>query len=215
MPSLRAHIDASNTPPSKVTSAMTEAARQRRSVPGIFCVEGSWTPRLTDKQSVKPLLEFLETSGKVKYAYQPAKNRDTFLDVVRKWPQQQYRRYSVGWLASHGGPGYLYVGRRQITLGELGEELRGACAGKLIYFGGCEILNIPGGEISAFRKQTRARCVAGYVNDADWYPVAAFELLLMEALTWYHRSDAVQRWLTDEYPDLVRKLGFTMHYGSA
>ena len=135
-------------------------------MPGIFCVEGSWTSRLTNTQSVKPLLEFLKDSDKVRYVYRPAASRDDFLDVVRKWPQQQYRRYSVGWFASHGGPGCLYVGRRQITLAELGEELRGACAGKLIYFGGCGILNIPSGEIDAFRKETRARCVAGYVEVA-------------------------------------------------
>jgi hypothetical protein len=67
---------------------------------------------------------------------------------------------------------------------------------------------------STFHKTTRARCVAGYVEDADWYPVAAFELVLMEALTWYRRTDAVHHWLTDQYPDLVGKLGFRMHYGA-
>jgi hypothetical protein len=164
---------------------------------------------------VEPLLEFLEKSDKVRHVYRRVGSRGDLLDVVSKWPQQQYRRYSVGWFAFHGGPGYLYVGRRRITLAELGEELRGACAGKLIYFGACGILDIPSGEINAFRNETQARCVAGYVEDADWYPVAAFELVLMEALTWYRRADAVHRWLTDQYPDLVGKLGFRMHYGSA
>lgn len=186
----------------------------RRSVPGIFCVEGPWASRLTNTQSVKPLLDFLERSDKVRHVYWRPGSRGDFLDVVRKWPQQQYRRYSVGWFASHGSPGCLYVGRGKVTLAELGEELRGACAGKLIYFGGCGILDLPGGEIDAFRKVTRARCVAGYVEDADWYPVAAFELVLMEALTWYRRADAVHRWLIDQYPDLVGKLGFKMHYGA-
>ena len=186
----------------------------RRSIPGILCVEGSWASRLTSRQSVKPLLDFLEDSDKVRHIYQHAASKDEFLDVVRKWPQQQYRSYSVGWFASHGGPGYLYVGRRRIGLAELGEKLRGACAGKLIYFGGCAILDVPDDEIDAFRKQTRARCVAGYIENADWYPAAAFELLLMEAMTFYHRADAVHRWLIDQYPDLVRKLGFKMRYGS-
>jgi hypothetical protein len=118
----------------------------------------------------------------------------------------------VGWFASQGGPGCLFVGRRQITLAELGGELRGACAGKLIYFGGCGILDIPGGEIDAFRTETRARCVAGYVEDAEWYPVVAFELVLMDALSWYRRADAGHRWLTDHYPELAREVDCKMHY---
>jgi hypothetical protein len=45
-------------------------------------------------------------------------------------------------------------------------------------------------------------------------PVGTIELGMMKALTWYHRADAVHRWLTDQYLDLVRKLDFKMRYGS-
>jgi hypothetical protein len=186
----------------------------RTAVPGIFCIEGPWDSRLTNTKSVKPLLEFLEDSEKVRHVHERVTSRDELPNIVRKWPQHQYQRYSVGWFAFHGSPGCLHVGRHKITLVDLAEELRGACAGKLLYFGGCGVLDVPGREIAAFRRATRARCIAGYREDADWYPVAGFELVLMEALTLYRRADAVHRWLTDQYPDLVDKLGFKMHYGS-
>jgi hypothetical protein len=94
---------------------------------------------------------------------------------------------------------------------QLGEELRGVCAGKILYFGSCGVLDIPKREVEAFRRTTKARCVVGYVEDVGWYAIAAFELALLEALTYYRRADAVEAWLANQYPGLARKLGFRMY----
>jgi hypothetical protein len=186
----------------------------RRVTPGIFCVEGPWSSRLTDKASVGPLLEFLEHSGKVRFTHHRANSLGEVENVVRRWRQKQYARYSLGYFGFHGDPGRLHVGRRKISLEELGEHLDGACRGKTIYFGSCAVLDVPKGRIEAFRRITRARCVVGYTKDVDWYASCAFDLLLFEALTYYRRIDFADRWLAKEYGPLRRKLGFRMHYGA-
>jgi hypothetical protein len=48
----------------------------------------------------------------------------------------------------------------------------------------------------------------------DWAEAAAFELLLFDTLTWFTRADKIQRWLTTEYPGLLKRLGFKMFWGS-
>jgi hypothetical protein len=77
------------------------------------------------------------------------------------------------------------------------------------------VLDIPKKEVEAFRKTTKVQCLAGYVEDVGWYAVAAFELVLLEAFTYYRRANAVEDWLANQYPGLVRKLGFRMYYGRA
>ena len=185
----------------------------RRAVPGIFCVEGGWSSRLDDESSVRPLLEFLRDRGKVRFTLDEVHSLDALETVVRKWPQARYARYSLGYFGFHGQPGCLRLGRRKITLEELGEHLAGACAGKTIYFGSCSVLDIPTRRIQEFRRITKARCVAGYKSDVEWFESAAFDLLLFDALTHYKRLDAVERYLRKEQSSLSRRLGFCMYYG--
>ena len=182
-------------------------------MPGIFCVEGGWSSRLTDEASVRHLLEFLRASGKVRFTHDEVHSLDALKHVVSKWPQHQYSRYPLGYFGFHGKPGCLLLGRRRITLEELGEHLAGACRGRTIYFGSCSVLDVPKKRVEAFRRATRARCVAGYTEEVDWFASAAFDLLLFEALTYYRRMDAVDRWMRYEYGPLARKLGFKMFYG--
>lgn len=185
----------------------------RRAVPGIFCVEGGWSSNLRDEASVKPLLDFLEQSNKIRHIHRSAGSVDAMVDLVRKWPQKQYSRYPLGYFGFHGSEGTLHLGRRRIDLETLGETLAGACRRKTIYFGSCAVLNIPKARIEKFRRLTQARAVIGYTKDVDWFASAAFHLVLFEALTDFKRIDAVERWLRREYPGLVRKLGFKMVYG--
>lgn len=169
--------------------------------------------RLTSRQSVKGLLDHLDNVGQVRYIHRPADTVDTALDYLTRWPQAQYREYSLGYLGLHGGAGQLHIGRRKLALEELGEALDGRCKGKTIYFGSCSVLGVPKHRIERFRRQVQARCVAGYEKDVDWFESSAFDLLLFEALTRYRRIDAVDRWLRNEYLGFVRRLGFKMYYG--
>ncbi len=189
------------------------AGAPRRVQPKVFCVEGEWSPRLTDQFSVLPLLVYLKGVGQIDFIHRQVETVEGLLNVVRRWPQKQYTAYSLGYFGFHGEPGRLLLGRRSLELEELGEVLRGKCAGKVLYFGSCALMDIPTRRIQRFRRLTGARCVAGYREDVDFFESAAFDMLLLEALTWYRRMDAVDNWLGSEYGQLVRRLSFRMYYG--
>jgi hypothetical protein len=186
----------------------------RRPVPGIFCLEGLWSPRLTDQASVKPLLELLEEHKKVRFLHWRISSISELESTVSKWPQRQYERFSLGYFGFHGVPGRLLVGRRYITLEQMGDVLAGQCTGKTLYFGSCGVLGIKQSEVEQFRRRTKARCVIGFKEqDVDWMVSAAFDLVLFDALTAYQRMDAVERYMKRNQPALVKKLGFRMFYG--
>lgn len=178
------------------------------SKPGVFCLEGDWSDHLADKSSVRPLLEVLEPMAKVPFIHRDVGTPAELEHYLRKWTQKRYANYFLAYLAFHGTPGNLAVGRHDVSLADLEAVLAGRCDGRVVYFAGCSILDIDQGEIDGFRKATGARAVCGYVKDVDWLVAAAFELLLIEALTYYARTDAAFKFMNREYAGLVDKLGF-------
>jgi hypothetical protein len=176
-------------------------------------VEGGWSSRLTDRESVKGLLRYLGDVGKARYIHRTAHTVDEALHVLAKWPQRQYERFQLGYLGFHGEAGNLLLGRKRLTLQQLGEHLAGSLNGKTVYFGSCSVLAVAPREVQQFKKTTGAKCVAGYTRDVCWFESAAFDMLLFEALTRYKRSDAVERWLRSNYGGRARNLGFKMYYG--
>jgi hypothetical protein len=184
-----------------------------RRKPGIFCVEGGWSSKLTSEASVLPLLEFLRSVGQIRFVHDEVHTLDAFAYVVDKWPQRQYASYSIGYFGFHGVPGSLLLGRRKITLEDMAEQLRGRCAGKIIYFGSCRVIDVPKKRLEDFRRITKARAVAGYEEDVDWFESAAFDLVLFDALTRYKHLDATERWITQRYGRTAKQLGFRLLYG--
>lgn len=180
----------------------------RRAIPGVFCLEGPWSARLDDGSSVRPLLELLQRRNAVKFIHRDVTTPEEFDFYMRKWTQKQYARYSFGYLGFHGEENGIYLGRRFFTLDVLGEQLQGRCAGKVLYFGSCATLCIPTRRIEAFRAQTRARAVCGYVEDVDWIESAAFDLNLMDAVLGSKRIDAGFKRLRDEHRGECKRLGF-------
>ena len=174
----------------------------------MFCLEGDWSGDLTDKSSVRPLLEILDPLAKVPFIHRDVGTPAELDHYLRLWTQKRYDRYTLAYLAFHGTPGNIAVGRHDVSLSDLALSLNGRCEGRVIYFGACSTLDIEQDEIDLFRKATRARAVCGYVKDVEWLESAAFELLLIEALTYYERTDAALKFLTREYQTLADKLGF-------
>ena len=83
--------------------------------------------------------------------------------------------------------------------------------GRILHFGSCSTLATDHeDEIKQFLKQTKIKAVCGYRNDVDWLESAAFEVLLIDALAYYLRVDAVSNYLWKEYPNLCERLQFKM-----
>jgi len=104
----------------------------------------------------------------------------------------------------------VLIGRKKLTLAEFGRCIAGTCQGKTIHFGSCSTLAAGKREALQFKRATKAKCVSGYTECVEWFTSAAFEILLLEALTFYKRTDAVESYLK-EYQGLVKDLGFRMY----
>ena len=183
-------------------------------VRGIFCVEGDWSSNLADRASVRDMLEMLEAVDGIPFIHEPVGDSvDAFHGALRKWKQKKYASYSIGYFAFHGKPGKLLLGRRVVTLKQIGETLKGACAGRILYFGSCSVLQITEEAVEEFRETTGAEAVVGFTRDVSWLASAALDLILLEALAENRERREVEKWLRHEYGALARHLGLRMSYG--
>lgn len=180
----------------------------RRALPGVFCLEGPWSSRLTDRATVRPLLELLANLHIIRYIHRDASTVEEFGLYLRKWLQRQYQGYGFGWLAFHGDPGGIYVGRRFVTLEQIAEICGPRLSRRIVYFGSCGTLEVDDGRLEAFVRATRARAICGYSRPVSWLESAAFELNLIEAVTRYDRVDAGFRWLRKHHAGSWRRVGF-------
>jgi hypothetical protein len=172
---------------------------------------------MRDRQSVLPVLEFLEHSGWIRYFHRAVATRDQFVGDISRWAsQKRYSDYEVAFVATHGEPEGLWFGSDRVELSDLADELAGLLTGKIIYFGSCSTASDDvakrsrrfKGVLQRFRRRTGATAVAGYVNDVDFEEAAAFELLLFSWLAEYRRRTYAFGRLRRDYPDLCRQLGF-------
>jgi hypothetical protein len=179
--------------------------------PGIFCVEGGWSPKLTNRDSVLPLLHFVRGMERIDgLVHRYVDTVDGLIEVVKRWGQNQYAHLSLGYFGFHGEPGQVRLGRKSVSLDQLGDVLEGCCRGRVVYFGSCGVMADDTRAAERFMRKTGARAVAGYRKDVDWFESAAFDLLLLDALTHYQRLPYAERWLMNEHGQLAGKLGFTM-----
>ncbi len=201
------------------TAARPDGSSETRRLPrerplGIFCVEGAWSPKLTSKASVRDLLELLQKMDGIPFIHHPVDTVEGLLDALRRWKQKQYARYSLGYLAFHGEPGRIQVGRRSVSLGELGEALRGSSE-KILYFGSCSVLRVPGHDLDAFCDLSGSPCIIGFTQDVDWLESAALDLILLDAIARRRDPGDVRQWLVEEFQGLADRLGLRVCCASA
>lgn len=179
----------------------------RRSA-GVFCLEGPWNGLLTDRSTTRPLLELLEGRDVIRFAHRDVATIEELEHYLVQWTQKQYDRLTFGYLAFHGNPGELVLGRKTYTMEQLGELLSGRLAGRILYFGSCSTLEVDHERVESLRKRTGARAVCGYAKAIDWIESASFDLNLIDAVTWYARIDAGFRHLHKHHAGMCERLGF-------
>ncbi len=179
-------------------------------LPGVFCLETSWEKRLDDKTSVQPILDLLHRTGHARYIHRDVGTVEELNHYLAKWRQAQYSDYSVLYFAFHGQRGCIEVGKRSVTLEELGEQLRGKAENRAVVFGSCDTLRAKN-EVEAFKKITKAKVVCGYTRPVGWLQSAAFELVMLGALASGGRIDSRVNHLRRTYPDQVKSLGFVSY----
>jgi len=175
---------------------------------GVFCIEGAWKPTLRDRASVLPLFELLEALGESSYVRRDAVTKEELVSCVKKWPQRQYDPFPVLFLAFHGEPRMVRLGKEVLDLNELGDLLEGQCRNRIIHFESCQVLDIPFGEIEAFRMKTGAKVVTGYAEQVDWIDSAAFTLNYISALSGTRNPAKALTTLDNEQRGTSQRLGF-------
>ena len=184
----------------------------KRHQPGVFCLEGEWESRLTDRSTVRPILDLLDGRQIIRVIHKDVATPDELGHYLNKWLQKQYASFDIGYLAFHGSPGVLFLGRKKLELEHLADLIAGRGNGRVLYFGSCSTLDIPKKRIDEFLQSTKLKAVCGYRADVEWLESAAFELLLIEALSHYRRIDFADRWLRSNYGQLCRSLKYKMHW---
>lgn len=177
---------------------------------GIFCLEADWHADLRKRDSVAPLLDLLERLALAKSIRRDVATSEEFEYYVNVWKQARYREYGVLYISTHGSPSTIHLGREEIGLDDLADILEGACAGRVIYLGGCQILNREDDELKAFVKKTGAKALIGYWHDVDWVDSAGFEVVLLSELTNSERTPDLFRRIAKDHPVMAKKLGLVV-----
>ena len=176
---------------------------------GVFCLEGEWTDRLTDRASMRPVLELAEDVRGVKFERRDVATREEAVFYLDRWAQARYTRsHPVGILAFHGQPGRIELKKEDLTLEDIGEILEGRCKSRYIHFDSCSVLDISSAKVDRFRRQTGATVVSGYRKRIDWIDSAAFTLHILDELARGRAIPPSLRRISERNQAAVKRLGF-------
>ena len=184
---------------------------------GIFTFEGDWEPDLKDKSSIRPNLETLRDAYGIKFIHRQIGTPGELRYYVEKWLKKgrgHYRHYRVGHFALHGSPGVLWLeeGDVGVSFSKLQGWINEGAKGRVIFFDSCSTIDISAKKIQAFLDSTKARAVVGFTKEVDWLESAAFELLVLHALTYFESPKKAELHLKEEYEEFVERLGLTFHH---
>ena len=142
----------------------------------IYCLEGNWMTNPRSKQSVRPILELLHHSARIKYIHRKCNTRDEFFEYLRQYTFKRYRNYTVLYIAFHGRPNGICIGRDFITLAEIAEALEGHLNGRIVHFGSCSTMRTARANIDGFLNRTGAEQISGYRKIVDFVAASAWEM---------------------------------------
>jgi len=183
---------------------------------GIFCLEGLWERKMSDKSSVMPILEVLERRDKINYIHQNCATIEEFEFFLKKWKTKEVSdKYPILYFAYHGNEDGLIINltpRIVYPLKKLGEFLEDSCHRKVLFFASCETMGAHGLKIRNFLRKIDAIAVIGFRVTVDWIPATAFELLVLNELQQRSFSKrgmrSISNKINEEYGKLKTSLGF-------
>ncbi|MEW6443564.1 MAG: DUF6642 family protein [bacterium] len=175
----------------------------------VFCLEGNWHSDMRNRASIRSVLEFLSVNCNLHYIHRNCGTREELTYYLQQWPYKRYERYAIGYLAFHGQPGALEINKKTcLVLEELGELLAGKCAGRILHFGSCNLLDVSPRRIRTFVQRTGCLCVCGYRQPVDWISSSAFDMLLIDMFQYYRDVDALAKRMQGSYGSLISALHF-------
>ena len=192
------------------TATMPKGPRSKPLATGVFAFEGDSEVDLRANHSVRPVLQFLSDLESVKFIHRDIGTPEELELYVKKWTQERYNQYQVGYFWFHGSPGELWLpdGRRSgISLDDLADWIDGRAEGRIIHFGACSVMRLGESRLRDFLKRTGARAVTGYRKDVFTLESTAFDALMLGALCHYRRISYAEKYLRRTAGDLWNHLG--------
>jgi hypothetical protein len=176
----------------------------------IYCLEGNWDKHPRSAKSIKPILELLKTSSKVKYIYHRCLTKEDFLRHLSDFTKLRYSNYSILYFAFHGRSNRIVLGKEEILLSELADVLEGKLSGKIVHFGSCSTLRTSIENINDFLIRTNCACLSGYRKKIGYLNSTIYDLIYFELLQQYLNLHRVKSVVEIHYPKWANILGFTM-----
>ena len=174
----------------------------------IYCLEGNWTKNPRSNQSIKPILELLNTSLGVKYIYRKCNKKDELVEFLRQYTFKRYQNYTILYLAFHGRKNQIWVGKEHITLNEIANVLEGKLTGKIIHFGTCLTLGTTENKITDFINKTECLFISGFKKSIDYIESTAFDLIYLGLLQHYNSYSKIKSKITKSLHTLAETLCF-------
>lgn len=180
---------------------------------GVFCLEGFWFGDHREKMSVVPVLDLIHRYNKMPFIHHRCATIEEFQFSITRWKNKSFhKRYPLLYLAFHGHPGVVMVGKTRVTLDHLAGLLEDKCEGVVIHFGCCSTLDIDRRLLQSFMEKTRSVAVMGYREEVGWLPSASFEIQLLDSLSNQPFDtkgvEEIRKEVMEEYGNQARKLDF-------
>lgn len=147
----------------------------------IFAIEGEWTNRLTDKETIKSSLSFLDEVYGIKHIFRKVNTFNSLVDYLDQGTKASYKNYGIIVLAFHGSKKGIELEGKDISLTKLANKCGGIFEGKLVHFSSCAILKDME-DIEYFKKVTGAKKVMGYSENIDFLESTLFDIALLQKL---------------------------------
>jgi hypothetical protein len=176
----------------------------------VFCLEGDWNKDLKKQNSVLEVLQFLKRNRDINYIHRHCGTRENLAYYLNQWKLKKYKDYSILYIAFHGKPQQILVGKEIVTLDELADMLGPNCHNKIIHFGTCHTLNIDLRHIKRFLRKTNALCVCGFGKEIKFIEGCVFDILLIDMLQEFRNIATVDQRIRENYKTFARKLAFKL-----
>jgi len=177
----------------------------------IYCLEGNWNINPRSNQSIKPILELLNTASGVKYIYRKCNTKDELLEYLRQFTFKRYQNYTILYLAFHGRKNRILTGKEYTTLKEIADVLDGKLDNKIIHFGSCLTLGASETNINNFINKTSCLFISGYKKTVDYIDSTAFELSYLNVLQKYSLYSKIKNIITKDFFSMKEKFDFNLY----
>ncbi|MDQ3192216.1 MAG: hypothetical protein M3Q58_11550 [Bacteroidota bacterium] len=180
---------------------------------GVFCLEGFWYGDHRDSTSVWPVLDLVHRYQNMPFIHHRCATKEEFIYSLKRWKTKSFHKnYPILYLAFHGEPGKIIIGKDEVSLEELSDLLEDKCSNVVIYFGSCSTLKLDNRKLQGFLEKTNTVALFGYKEDIDWLTSSAFEIRLLSFLLEFP-FDSIGIQKIDEAiikncSDLVKELDF-------